>query len=186
MKNIKILAHVGRIPLSATEQSFLLVSYLFRTMIMSERQISSANVLTFDRQTLAQSPSQLPTTHTVSSSKSRTWMVCEHAFSTPVFKIVSWCDAYTTKDPRTQADFTSEILSADQVLAGHRCYTAPNSPSNVTAGTNATIQMEYISQHNGTAYDVHYACADIVRYGLLGLSSHWERSPSLTPSLLRH
>lgn len=66
-------------------------------------------------------------------------------------------------EPTTQSDFTTEIIhTITEVDAGHDCYTTPDAPSDIVAGTNATIQLEYISTYNGSKNQTFYACADIV------------------------
>lgn len=72
-------------------------------------------------------------------------------------------DIDRSQDPTSQSDFTTEIVHTSEVQAGHQCYSAPAAPSTVVAGTNATIQLEYTAQYNGSAYEIFYACADIVR-----------------------
>ncbi|KAF7916427.1 uncharacterized protein EAE98_010727 [Botrytis deweyae] len=69
--------------------------------------------------------------------------------------------AYMDK-PTTQSDFTTQILhTVSELEAGHQCYTTPDSPSDIEAGTNATIQLEYTSTYDGSGNETFYACADI-------------------------
>ncbi|TGO50449.1 hypothetical protein BCON_0183g00120 [Botryotinia convoluta] len=69
--------------------------------------------------------------------------------------------AYMDK-PTTQSDFTSQIVhTISELDAGHQCYTTPDSPSDIEAGTNATIQLEYTSTYDGSGNETFYACADI-------------------------
>jgi len=44
---------------------------------------------------------------------------------------------------------------------GHECYSVPNSPSGVTSGTNATLQLSYVSEGDTEKNNTYYACADI-------------------------
>ncbi|RDW85240.1 hypothetical protein BP6252_02830 [Coleophoma cylindrospora] len=61
----------------------------------------------------------------------------------------------------SQSDFTTQLAKTASVSAGHQCYTLPDSAATITAGTNATIQLEYTAQYNGSAYEIFYSCADI-------------------------
>lgn len=52
-----------------------------------------------------------------------------------------------------------------EVEAGHQCYKIGSIPSSVTAGSNATIQLEYWANYDGEnngKNETFYACADIV------------------------
>ncbi|KAH6638580.1 hypothetical protein BKA67DRAFT_588877 [Truncatella angustata] len=68
-------------------------------------------------------------------------------------------------DPETQSDFTEQVVSnITRIEAGHQCYKIASIPSSVTAGTNATIQLEYWSDYageNNGKNETFYACADI-------------------------
>jgi hypothetical protein len=70
-------------------------------------------------------------------------------------------------DPAQQSDFQqSQIvpLVAD-VDPGHQCYRIGLLPPFVTAGTKATLQLQYISTfegENNNQPEPFYACADIV------------------------
>lgn len=44
---------------------------------------------------------------------------------------------------------------------GHQCYPLPNPPSEVEAGSNATVQIKYISDFDTDKNQTFYACADI-------------------------
>lgn len=45
--------------------------------------------------------------------------------------------------------------------AGHECYAVPNAPSSVSSGSNATLQLSYISQFETDTNNTFYVCADI-------------------------
>jgi hypothetical protein len=65
--------------------------------------------------------------------------------------------------PSMQSDFTKEIIhTISKVDAGHQCYNTTDSASSIKAGSNATVQLEYISTYNGSENETFYACADIV------------------------
>ncbi len=52
-----------------------------------------------------------------------------------------------------------------EVDPGHQCYKIDQLPSFVAAGTNATIQLQYIAKYqdeNNGQDEPFYACADIV------------------------
>lgn len=83
-------------------------------------------------------------------------------------------------DPLAQSDFTQKVAGdVAAVEPGHQCYKIAAVPPTVTAGSNATIQLEYRSQWSGQGDELpgrkqsFYACADIVRQPnpLPGLSS---------------
>ena len=48
-----------------------------------------------------------------------------------------------------------------QLDAGNECYSVPNPPSGATTGTNATLQLAYISENTDGKNDTFYTCADI-------------------------
>ncbi|KAJ9133032.1 Gpi anchored protein [Pleurostoma richardsiae] len=70
-----------------------------------------------------------------------------------------------SSNPTAQSDFTQEIVEdVAEVEPGHQCYKIAAIPSTVTAGTNATIQLEYWAKYdseNGGNNQSFYACADI-------------------------
>jgi hypothetical protein len=57
------------------------------------------------------------------------------------------------------------VSNVTEILPGHQCYKIASIPSTVTAGTNATIQLEYWATYDGenNRKNETYACADIVR-----------------------
>ncbi|KAI1454371.1 hypothetical protein F4805DRAFT_439811 [Annulohypoxylon moriforme] len=67
--------------------------------------------------------------------------------------------------PTIQSQFTQQVVSeVSEIEPGHQCYKVASIPSTVTAGTNATIQLEYwsnIDNELGGANQTFYACADI-------------------------
>lgn len=70
-----------------------------------------------------------------------------------------------TSDPRSQSDFLHDHLVSNisSVDPGHQCYKL-HSIDGITAGTNATIQMEYWSEFEGEnngGNQSFFACADI-------------------------
>lgn len=70
-------------------------------------------------------------------------------------------------DPTAESEFTEQIVSnVTEIVPGHQCYKIASIPSTVTAGSNATIQLEYwahYEEENSGNNETFYACADIVR-----------------------
>ncbi|RFU27261.1 hypothetical protein B7463_g9081, partial [Scytalidium lignicola] len=68
-------------------------------------------------------------------------------------------------NPTTQSVFEQQIVSnVTEVDPGHQCYKIGGIPDTVTAGTNATIQLEYSAKYateNNGRNETFYACADI-------------------------
>lgn len=68
-------------------------------------------------------------------------------------------------DPTTQADFDDQVVNnITDVDPGHQCYSIDRLEG-ITAGTNATIQLEYWSEFEGENNGNNqsfFACADIV------------------------
>ncbi|GKZ72629.1 hypothetical protein AnigIFM50267_009006 [Aspergillus niger] len=66
-------------------------------------------------------------------------------------------------DPTKNADFTTVVAGSrfPDVEPGHECYSVPNPPSNITSGSNATLQLKYISDFDNDGNETYYACADI-------------------------
>ncbi|CAN8098348.1 unnamed protein product [Discula destructiva] len=68
-------------------------------------------------------------------------------------------------DPTSESDFTEQVVSnVTEIEPGHQCYKIDTLPSTVTAGSNATIQLEYWSDYedeNGGNNQTFYACADV-------------------------
>jgi len=53
------------------------------------------------------------------------------------------------------------VRNISEIEPGHQCYGVPNAPSNIAAGTNATIQLEYWAHEYSSTNQTFYACADI-------------------------
>ncbi|KAL5402935.1 hypothetical protein PMIN06_010179 [Paraphaeosphaeria minitans] len=71
----------------------------------------------------------------------------------------------TGNDPRTQDEFVDDqvVSNVSEVDPGHQCYKLQNLEG-ITAGTNATIQMEYWGEFEGEndgKNQSFFACADI-------------------------
>ncbi|KAJ4344672.1 uncharacterized protein N0V89_012416 [Didymosphaeria variabile] len=71
----------------------------------------------------------------------------------------------TGNDPRTESDFIDDqvVSNVSEVDPGHQCYKL-QSIGEITAGTNATIQMEYWGEFEGENNGNNqsfFACADI-------------------------
>ncbi|KAK7512471.1 uncharacterized protein IWZ02DRAFT_87093 [Phyllosticta citriasiana] len=65
-------------------------------------------------------------------------------------------------NPTSQSDFSEQVVSnVSEVEPGHECYKLDALPSNVTAGSNATIQLEYWAEYDSDRNQTFYACADI-------------------------
>ncbi|KAF2969116.1 hypothetical protein GQX73_g4449 [Xylaria multiplex] len=67
-------------------------------------------------------------------------------------------------DPTLQSQFTQQVASVAAVESGHQCYKIDDISSNVVAGSNATIQLEYwsnIDNELGGRNQTFFACADI-------------------------
>ncbi|GAD97854.1 hypothetical protein ANI_1_2002014 [Paecilomyces variotii No. 5] len=66
-------------------------------------------------------------------------------------------------DPQSIDDFTTIVSSKDfpELYPGHECYAVPNPPSNITPGTNATLQIKYSSDFDTPQNQTFYACSDI-------------------------
>lgn len=74
-------------------------------------------------------------------------------------------------DPTSQSEFTEQIVhNVTEIEPGHQCYKIDDLPSTVTAGSNATIQLEYWAEYEGENNDKNetfYVCADIVSNDVL-------------------
>ncbi|KAI1111637.1 hypothetical protein F5Y14DRAFT_464404 [Nemania sp. NC0429] len=67
-------------------------------------------------------------------------------------------------DPTLQSQFTQQVAGVPEVDSGHQCYKVADIPNTVTAGSNATIQLEYWSNMDnelGGRNQSFFACADI-------------------------
>ncbi|KAF2793769.1 hypothetical protein K505DRAFT_407892 [Melanomma pulvis-pyrius CBS 109.77] len=69
-----------------------------------------------------------------------------------------------SNDPKTQSDFSNQVVdNVTEIAPGHQCYKLEQLKG-ITAGTNATIQMEYWSEYEGENNGKNqsfFACADI-------------------------
>ncbi|KAF2475061.1 uncharacterized protein BDR25DRAFT_280695 [Lindgomyces ingoldianus] len=69
-----------------------------------------------------------------------------------------------SNDPTTQAEFSDQVVNnVSEVAPGHQCYRL-NQLEGKTAGTNATIQLEYWSEFEGEndgKNQSFFACADV-------------------------
>ncbi|RYP11951.1 hypothetical protein DL765_007530 [Monosporascus sp. GIB2] len=66
-------------------------------------------------------------------------------------------------DPQSNDDF-EVLVSADRIAEldpGHQCVHIADPPSNVGAGSNATLQIRYTSEFDKGVNETYYACADI-------------------------
>ncbi|KAK3377609.1 hypothetical protein B0H63DRAFT_221023 [Podospora didyma] len=68
-----------------------------------------------------------------------------------------------SNNPTTQADFKTILntVPVNEIDPGHTCLSIPNPPSNIAAGTNATIQIKYTADFDSPQNQTFYACADI-------------------------
>ncbi|KAJ5693201.1 hypothetical protein N7462_002624 [Penicillium macrosclerotiorum] len=68
-----------------------------------------------------------------------------------------------SNDPKRNDDFTTIVSSSNfpDLEPGHECYSVPNPPSNITSGSNATLQLSYLSTFDTDTNQTYYACADI-------------------------
>ncbi|KAG9769816.1 hypothetical protein KCU88_g6787, partial [Aureobasidium melanogenum] len=66
-------------------------------------------------------------------------------------------------NPTSNDDFQTVIASTriPSLDEGHQCYPLPNPPADVEAGSNATVQIKYISDFDTNQNQTFYACADI-------------------------
>lgn len=72
-------------------------------------------------------------------------------------------------DPTLQSEFTAVKGNVTELEPGHQCYPISTEVSTLSAGTNATIQLEYWGDDRGTG-ESFFACADIVSHRVL---RHW-------------
>ncbi|KAL0937781.1 GPI-anchored protein [Colletotrichum truncatum] len=84
--------------------------------------------------------------------------------------LVAQDDYYNTQisisysnDPKSNSDFTTLIKeqSVADLNPGHTCVDIPNPPSQITAGSNATLQIIYRADWDAPHNQTFYACADI-------------------------
>ncbi|KAJ5093323.1 hypothetical protein N7456_009184 [Penicillium angulare] len=66
-------------------------------------------------------------------------------------------------DPTSNIDFVTDVAGSNfpDLYPGHECYSVPNPPSNMTSGSNATLQLSYQSTFDTDTNQTYYACADI-------------------------
>lgn len=77
-------------------------------------------------------------------------------------------------DPTSESDFTEQVVSnVSSVQPGHQCYKLEDLPDTLSAGTNATIQLEYWSSYEDGKNETFYACADIVSPTFSYFTSFW-------------
>ncbi|KAH8691527.1 hypothetical protein BGW36DRAFT_388482 [Talaromyces proteolyticus] len=77
--------------------------------------------------------------------------------------------AVSHKDnPTSNDDFSTLVSSSNfpDLKSGHECYSVPNAPSSVSPGSNATLQLSYISKGETDTNKTYYACADITYVAL--------------------
>ena len=71
----------------------------------------------------------------------------------------------TVIDPKSQSDFGEQVVeNITDIEPGHQCYKL-DALENISAGTNATIQLEYWAEYEGENNGNNqsfFACADIV------------------------
>lgn len=63
-------------------------------------------------------------------------------------------------DPTENKDFTA-IEDFPDLVPGHECYDVTNPPKNIASGSNATLQISYLSTFDTDKNETYYACADI-------------------------
>ncbi|KAG4442028.1 hypothetical protein IFR05_002496 [Cadophora sp. M221] len=63
-------------------------------------------------------------------------------------------------NPTSQTEFQDTQGNVTEMEPGHQCYPIKTDAEKVTAGSNATIQIEYIGNDSGTD-ETFFACADI-------------------------
>ncbi|KAI1951269.1 hypothetical protein LOZ57_001824 [Ophidiomyces ophidiicola] len=66
-------------------------------------------------------------------------------------------------EPRSSDDFVAlpEPKQIDKLDPGHGCYPLPPPPRDIEDGSNATIQLKYLSEFDSNRTETFYACADI-------------------------
>jgi hypothetical protein len=73
--------------------------------------------------------------------------------------------AYTAVDPTTQGAFVDQVVNnITEIEPGHACYKI-DQLEGITAGTNATFQLEYWADFEGEndgRNQSFFACADVV------------------------
>ncbi|EXJ80014.1 hypothetical protein A1O3_08300 [Capronia epimyces CBS 606.96] len=72
--------------------------------------------------------------------------------------------AVSYKDNPSSNDDFEPVIAATRIPSlaeGHQCYPLPNPPADVEAGSNATVQIKYLSEFDTEKNQTFYACADI-------------------------
>ena len=66
-------------------------------------------------------------------------------------------------EPHSNADFIDLVPYSNfpSLAAGYECYSVPDPLSGATTGTNATLQLAYLSENTNGETDTFYTCADI-------------------------
>ncbi|KAJ5322833.1 hypothetical protein N7452_011122 [Penicillium brevicompactum] len=90
-------------------------------------------------------------------------------------------------DPTSNRDFTTLVSSSNfpDLDPGHECYAVPNPASNITSGSNATLQLSYLSTFDTDQNSTFYACADITYVPLASFTTNvlcFNVSESTTPT----
>jgi hypothetical protein len=77
-------------------------------------------------------------------------------------------------DPTSNTDFTTLVSSTNfpDLDPGHECYAVPNPASNITSGSNATLQLSYLSTFDTEKNSTFYACADITYVPLASFTTN--------------
>ncbi|KND93682.1 hypothetical protein TOPH_01412 [Tolypocladium ophioglossoides CBS 100239] len=75
-------------------------------------------------------------------------------------------------EPKANSDFLNLIDSLREVDRGHTCVPINDPPSSVKSGTNATIQIKYISEFDKPENETFYACADITYVEVSDFKEH--------------
>ncbi|UNI18588.1 hypothetical protein JDV02_004846 [Purpureocillium takamizusanense] len=72
------------------------------------------------------------------------------------------------QDPKSNGDFATLIdaKAMRELDKGHTCVPIVDPPSSVKAGSNATLQIKYISEFDKPENETFYACADITYVAL--------------------
>lgn len=77
-----------------------------------------------------------------------------------------------SSDPKSQSDFTYILnpVPINEVDPGHTCLSIADPPSDIAAGTNATIQLRYTADFDRPENQTFYACADITYVAAAGFN----------------
>ncbi|OIW29734.1 hypothetical protein CONLIGDRAFT_680555 [Coniochaeta ligniaria NRRL 30616] len=97
-----------------------------------------------------------------------------------VVALVAQDDSYSVtmsisfkNNPSSQSDFTYILtpIPITEVDPGHTCLGIADPPSDIAAGTNATIQIKYTADFDRPENQTFYACADITYVAAAGFNS---------------